>query len=161
MSVTAPTAIAVAAGHRESVTADNPDYSAFFDLLREEGRRTETLPGRLSAEALADFAALLVGEPHSPLRLEEVAAVRKWVQAGGALLVLSSAGGDAAPAGDPEGSSNLSELVGGVTFKDNVLGLDLGIHDGEPFDTRAGVAVGGLLGHESAVLCYDTGCTLS
>jgi hypothetical protein len=103
--------IGILSGHGETVVPQNPEYSAFFDLIREYGRRIETLEQTITYEALADFPSLLIGEPHRPLQHQELNGLRKWLAAGGSLLALWCLGGDHAPAGDEANMTNLSGLL--------------------------------------------------
>ena len=139
--------IGVAHGHEERLVADNPEYALFFEQLRAEGRRTEALGGELTVERLAECSALLIGEPHDDLAHEELRAIREWVFNGGQLLAVVSMRGYM--------ESNIDELLG-LKLDDHVLGIDHGLADGRPFDTKVQIDVSSLVGRH-AVLCYDTG----
>src|SRR5262245_35457717 len=82
--------IGIVCGHGETVALDNDKYSLLFAMLRDEHWRLDPLQEKLTTVALADCQALLIGGAREKLAPEEVQALRKWVAAGGSLLVLSS-----------------------------------------------------------------------
>lgn len=152
--------IGIACGHGEQVVPDNSEYNLFFELLRSQGRRTEAIDGQITEDRLAGVSALLIGEPHAGLEAPEIEAIRRWVQGGGHLLVLSTMGGDSAPGCvEPTYGVNLSDLLPFVDFLDCVLAVDKGIREGRPFDTRVAVDISSLIG-QRATLCYDSGTVL-
>src|SRR5262249_33066230 len=103
--------IGILCGHGETVVPQNPEYSAFFEVIREDGRRTEAIDRQLSDEALAGSTSLLLGEPHRELDTQELRTLRNWVAGGGTLLALSALGGDEAPGGDSASRTNLGSIL--------------------------------------------------
>jgi oxygen-independent coproporphyrinogen-3 oxidase len=81
--------VGVAVSHAEAVVPGNGAYRLFFDALQEEGWDVAPISTRLTALALADHSALLIGGPRHRLRPEEVTTLRRWVAAGGSLLLLA------------------------------------------------------------------------
>jgi hypothetical protein len=150
--------IGILCGHGEAVVPQNPEYSAFFDMIREYRRRTEAIDQKIGIEAIAGFTSLLLGEPHQELDSEELVTLRNWLAAGGSLLVLSALGGDVAPAGDSASQTNLGSILD-MDFGDDAVGVDHGILRAQPFDTKVAVDISSLV-TQPATLCYDTGCTL-
>ncbi len=108
---------------------------------------------------MSGYKNLFIGEPHSKFSESEISAIQKWIKNGGNLLVTSSFSGDAAPGGDKYSKTNLSEVLNGLIFEDNSLGIDRGVMSGEPFDTKVNVDISKLCGVKS-ILCYDTGCLI-
>lgn len=158
--------VAIAAGRAgERVNPTSPAYAGFFDLLRAEGRRTQSLDGRLTDDALREFDALLIGVPKKQHHPDEVAAVHAWVARGGSLLLLASLGGQDMPDGDRHGSSNLSQFAPGVTLRGDCLGVAEGRgHDGEfptwIFQRHVSIPVDSLVG-DRVTLGYLSGCTFA
>lgn len=145
--------VGISTSHSENVVPDNPDFVKAFELLRLFKVRTQPLDSGLTSRELAQCDSLLIGEAHQRLSGSEVMAVRDWVGGGGNLLLLAGQGGDAAA------RSNLSDLVDGLSFRDDCVGVDKGVTRGRPFDTKLPVPIAQLTGWEGK-LCYDTGCSL-
>ena len=161
--------IGIVASHREQVIPTNPEYELFFSVLRAEGRRTEVVDDPLTAETLARYDSLLIGEPHTVISEAEISGIQRWVNSGGHLMVLSSLGGDAAPGGKRSSRSNLGELTGFMSFEDNCLGMDEGVNrvgtdEGisprHLFNTRVTVDVSALT-LQPDLICYHAGCSIS
>ncbi len=150
--------IGISIGHEEQITPNNPQYSVFFDLLRVFDWRTEPVNKELTIEVLSQFKNILIGEPHREFSTNEIESIQKWIKGGNNLLLIASCSGDAAPSGDRNSKSNLSQLLEIVKLSDNSLGIDKGVTLGREFDTKVIVNISQLVG-VSAKLCYDTGCT--
>lgn len=119
--------IAIDAGHVNFHTVDGR-YAPFATVLRNDGLRVAGREGRLTAESLTDVDVLVIANALDPRNREdwtlptpsaftpeEIAAVRAWVEGGGALLLIA----DHMPFG---GSTEALAAAFGVHF-DNSFAL--------------------------------------
>ena len=63
-------------------------YLPFAELLRRDGYVVTALPGPLTAEALRDARVLVTANARQAFTVAEVEALRDWVTAGGAVLLI-------------------------------------------------------------------------
>jgi coproporphyrinogen III oxidase-like Fe-S oxidoreductase len=153
--------IGITVGHGEQVVPSNPEYSLFFEMLRAQGLRTETIES-LTPERLKEFGALLIGEVHGAFEAETSDALYEWVRGGGRLLVLSTVAGEATGTKEGESASGvfLFELIEGFgfCFGHGILAVSRGIVEARhAFDSKVPID---LSGFAPGVLCYDTGCEI-
>jgi oxygen-independent coproporphyrinogen-3 oxidase len=153
--------VAVATGHGERVTPDAEDFGELFVVLAAEGCTVVPVSGSLAAGIPEPCGALLIGAPMSPLAADEIAAVRAWVAAGGALLVApgapptddafatdAPAAVDAstgapvvtpgAPSDDATVSAEVADLVPELAFGARLYHDDLEVFDDEYLSDVAG-----------------------
>ena len=104
----------------ELVVPSNADFSNFFRVLQEFGGELVEL-SELSEESLSGLDLLFLGVPKRKFSEDELAVLKDFVASGGQAVVFSSMGGDVAPDGDEEATSNLGDLVPRVKFPDRLL----------------------------------------
>lgn len=168
--------IGISGAHYEYVTPNNSDFTAFFDLLRSQGRRSELIDEKFTPERLAQFSAILIGVPQNSFTKDETAMLRDWVEAGGHLLLLSTMGGDETPTGyDNISQTNLSHLTWNINFDNNCLGIlgkDSNYQRSPYYEPVDGLSLDALLNAEVEIdttslfnhkvtISYEVGCTLS
>jgi hypothetical protein len=156
--------IGISTGRGERVAPTNPDYSLFFEVLRQYGRRTEPLDDLLADAALDGCTAILDGEPRRAFDKREADALQRWVAGGGSLLWFASAGfdiADIAPGAEAGGQVRLATLFEEFQIHDTVVTTQRGVTEGRvAFDTELLLDVSPLTA-EARTICYDTGCTLN
>lgn len=121
--------VAIDAGHHNFHTVDGR-YAPFATVLRNDGLRVAGHHGPLTAEALAQIDVLVISNAldarnaedwtlptPSAFTAQEIAAVRLWVEGGGALLLIA----DHMPFG---GSTEALARVFGVHFDNSFALLD-------------------------------------
>lgn len=96
-------AFLVGHGERDIGEAGDAGYSRLREALEAKGYTVETLSLLAQGEVPEDVNAVVVAGPRQPLSPEEVAALERYVSAGGGLLVMSepSAVTEIDPADDP------------------------------------------------------------
>jgi len=151
--------LGISISHGEQVFPNNEQYSIFFDFLRLFDWRTQPINKELTAEVLAQYKNILIGEPHSTFSHIEIKSLQNWINNGGNILIIASCSGDSAPSGNANAKSNIGQLLEVVNLLDNSLGINKGVKSGIPFDTKVIVDITHLTGFEGK-LCYDTGCTM-
>lgn len=149
--------IGIFSSHKEQVVSTNADYTVFFDFLSLLDYRIETIEKELDENSIKNYAAIMLGEPHSVISKNEIGIINQWIDNGGRFLIFASMGGDSAPSGNSYSQSNINALIKGIVLNDNTLGIDKGVFQGNPFDTKVIVDISEI--KKDYKICYDTGCT--
>jgi coproporphyrinogen III oxidase-like Fe-S oxidoreductase len=113
--------IGVLQDHGEELVPGATGFSAFFGALGRERATVRALPDAEARAGLAGFDAVLLGRPTRLIPEEVLRALKAWVAAGGRLLLTGGAGGDRPPTGGGRGETNLSQVIDGLSFRDDVV----------------------------------------
>jgi oxygen-independent coproporphyrinogen-3 oxidase len=128
--------IGVLRGHGEVLVPEADGFSVFFGLIEGERAVVEAIGDQDARSGLVGWDALLVGGPVECLPEATIAALRAWVWAGGRLLLAGGAGGDHPPLVGREGRTNLSRVIEGLTFGDDVVHWESEMEAGENLVVR-------------------------
>lgn len=147
--------LGVLSDHDELLVPTQRSFARFFDIASREGVLVEALTDARVEAGLVGYDAVLLGAPRKPVPAATIASLRVYLEAGGRLLITAEAGGDASP----WGRTNLSDVVPGLAFGNDVVGFSTTMYAYEnTVLTCPADAIARRLRGKS--LPFVTGCTL-